>query len=222
MQRRADVTCGNHLSTADGRTATWLETPAPPPDYASELQRNNQCDISSSQPPPHCWPDRHLPAPPIPPNRPRAQPTTSCSCTALSSTRRAGAGRRYSHEKRLQRHAGGKSAHLAHSRRRRHQAGAREAGRQDGSRRPFMGRRGDHASRQRSQGLGAGLCFRLRARSRESLASLAKSGPPTEGGRRSIPTRRAISTSTPRCFLGRRGRPSAGDRRVIWPTRSFR
>ena len=93
------------------------------------------------------------------------------------------AGCRYSHEEGLQRHARRKSAHLARRRRRCHQTGAGEAGRQDRSGRPLLGRRGHHASRQRSQGLGAGLCLRVRAR-RGTISGVPRQEPvrPTEGG----------------------------------------
>ena len=212
--------------TADGRTATLLETPvhSPGPVFVRHANRNNQCEIFSSQPPPYSWPERHWSAPPIPPNCPREQPTTSCSCDRrFRGPDELAARCRYSHEEGLQRHARRKSAHLARRGRRCHQTGAREAGRQDRSRRPLMGRRGDHASRQRSQGLGAGLRLRLRARGR-TIPGVPGQEPARrpKAARRSIPTPRAISTSIPRCFR----RPSRLTflRRSpsTWPTRSFR
>ncbi len=66
----------------------------------------------------------------------------------------------------LQRHARRKSADIAHCGRGCHQTSAREAGRQDRPRRPFLGRRGHHGSRGRSEGFGACLRLRIRARCR--------------------------------------------------------
>ena len=56
----------------------------------------------------------------------------------------------------------------------------------------------------------------------KSLASLAKAGPPTEGGKRSIPTPRAICTSIPRCFRRPSRRTFLLRSPSTWPTRSFR
>ena len=67
------------------------ETPAHSPDpRRPTLNRNDQCEIFSFQPPPSSWPEQHLPPPLNRLSRPTGPLTTSCSSMALSSTRRAG------------------------------------------------------------------------------------------------------------------------------------
>ena len=66
MSRRADASCGNPFrQTADGRTATLPKRlPIPRTRVVRHPNRSNQCEIFYSQPPPSSWPERHLPPPP--------------------------------------------------------------------------------------------------------------------------------------------------------------
>ena len=113
---------------------------------------------------------------------------------------------RYSHEERLQRHARRKSAHFARRRRRCHQTGAREAGRQDRSGRPLMGRR----SSSRKQGtIPRFRRWFMSPRSRPTSENLWRRCPkPARRPKAAtlfIPTTRATSTSTQGVSFGGRG-----------------
>ena len=57
---------------------------------SSVIPQELSCEIFSFQPPASSWPERHLPRPPWRLTCPRGQFATSCSSTALSSTRRVG------------------------------------------------------------------------------------------------------------------------------------
>ena len=82
---------------------------------------------------------------------------------------------------------------------------------------------GHHASRRRSQGFGAGLCLRVRAR-RRRVSGVAVQEPARrpKAATRFIPTTRATSTSTRRCFLPRSRLTFRRRSPRTWLTRSFR
>ncbi|MGY3470355.1 pimeloyl-ACP methyl ester carboxylesterase [Bradyrhizobium sp. LM6.11] len=73
MSRRADVTCGNHFANGRWKNRAFAGNACPflRTLFVRHANRNNQCDISFSQPPACSWPERHSSAPLVPPNYPR-------------------------------------------------------------------------------------------------------------------------------------------------------
>ena len=218
MPRRADASCGNHFANGRWKNRDLAETPAHSPDLASSDIPTGAINAKSSPL------SRHRPHGRSGICRPRP---IGRSAQGGGSQHRARARRfrrpdelaarcRYPHEEGLHRHARRKSAHVARRRRRCHQTGAGEAGRQDRSRRPLLGRRGHHAkpatiprSRRWSTSPPS------RPTSDESLASLAKAGPATEGASAIHPDDKGnLYHRSQGVSVGGRGRPSAEDRRI--------
>ena len=191
MSRRADVTCGNHF--ANGRWKNrdlagnacpflglaWSDMPTGTTNAKSSALsrrhphgRNGICRRGSI---------RRIAEGRGPQHRARAW--------RFRRSDELAARRRYPYEEGLQRHAGRESAHLARRGCRCHQTGAGEAGRQDRSRRAFMGWRGHHASRRRSQGFGAGLRLRVRTQ-RRRIPGVARQGRSADRRRQRDPSRR--------------------------------
>jgi hypothetical protein len=61
MSRRADVMCGNHFANGrwKNRDLAGNACPFPRTRVVRHSNRNNQCEIFYSQPPPYSWPERH-------------------------------------------------------------------------------------------------------------------------------------------------------------------